>query len=482
MCSEGITMKLFVFTLVLVFSTLSLSSQKLKFFDRYNSNTKISELTRIITLDTSVYLVSHSLRGLNIPYIYIEKTTDYGDSWHNVYRKDSADCSGPFDKEYIDKFIDLGEGTIWAQYKNDMIVESTDGGETWSDEFFPFDTNFVVGDFNYTDGVLSCGVWPDTLALSYDKGKTWTKEIIDLDIDTVRYKDGLVYPEKTFVYGDTVVVLLHKRYRYDLEVGQFDWEYDFQFMFSYDKGKTWQHSQMIKNREVSDFDYVNGSLYATTFNVEAKDTVINNIDTVTYYLQGRLYKAETIESDFESVLDFNRNQYFMGCNIFDDGNGYIRSTKEIFRSVDNFNTWYAVEYTNLPNDPIKYQTIRSIAAPAMNKVMIMHDLNFSRLESDQDGVEEIRSKIDKLTIYPNPAQPGSSLSMSFEVLTPASYSFSLVDISGNEYPILSETEYLQAGAINREITIPSDISSGSYFLAVKSDGNITAMHRVIIVK
>ncbi len=475
-------MKLFVFILLLVVSTLNLSSQKLKFFDRYNGAKRISELTRIIALDTTTYLVAHSMSGDLVPYIYIEKTTDYGDSWQNVYFKDSADCSGPFDKEYIDKFIDLGEGTIWAQYKNDMIVESTDGGETWSDEFFPFDTNFVVGHYNYTDGVLSCGVWPDTLAMSYDKGKTWTKEIIDLDIDTVRYKDGLVYPEKTFVYGDTVVVLLHKRYRYDLEVGQFDWEYDFQFMFSYDKGKTWQHSQMIKNREVSDFDYVNGSIYATTFNVEAKDTVINNIDTVTYYLQGRLYKAETIESDFESVLEFNRNQYFMECNIFEDGNGYIRSTFEVYRSNDNFETWYLVEYFDINKDTVNYPSIDVIAVPTINKAMIMHGLSFSRLESDQDGIDEMRSKVDKLTIYPNPAQPGSTLSISFEILTPSLYSFSLVDISGNEYPILSETEYLHAGAIQREITIPSDISSGSYFLAVKSDGNITAMHRVIIVK
>ncbi len=474
-------MKLYAFLILSIISITNLNSQELKYFDRSNGANIISERTTITSLDSSIYLVAHTVTGASIPYMYIEKTTDYGETWENVYSIDSVDCFGQFDKEYIDNFLNLGNGTIWAQYKNDKIIESTDNGATWSTEFFPFDTNFVLGKINYTDGVLSCFVCPDTLALSYDKGKSWKKEIVEIEIDTVRYKDGLVYGEKTFVYGDTVVVLLHKRYRYNLEVGQFNWENDFQYMYSYDRGKSWEYSKLLKNREVTDFNYVNGTVHATTKNTEAKDTIINDIDSVTYYLQGRLYKAANLESNLETVLEFYNNRYLLEFHLFKDGKGYIRSPRVLFRSEDNFETWYEVDYINIPKDLSEYKFIKSIAAPSFNRIIMTHGLSYSRLE-ETTGVSENGSKLDELKVYPNPVQPGSTLSMSFEILTPSLYSFSLVDISGNEYPIQSETEYLHAGAIQREITIPSDISSGSYFLAVKSDGNITAMHRVIIVK
>jgi hypothetical protein len=441
-----------------------------------------TETTEIIDIDSNTYIWAHSVKGALEPYIYFEKTTDYGKTWKTVFRRDSVKLKNFWDPDFIINLINLGDGELWAQAKNDRVIRSTDYGETWGNDFFPFDTNYIYGNINYHNGTLSCVVWPDTLAISTDKGKTWEKEVIKIDYDTSFYSKDYVDPVQSYVFGDTCFVVVELVRFEDLQNPSLDYEWDFKLLVSFDRGKTWQTKPRMDNR-VCDYLHLShdNTLYLAMQYAKTQPYIDPVGDSSTKVVTvTALYKSHDFGATIDTVLS-ERKDVIQKLDAIDKNIMVVITTSRVFVSNDNCNTFYESEYGEEWPTEMR-PTIRDAAMSSETKGMLAFNGFIATLEA-KTSISELRRKINSLAANPNPVYSGASLSVSFEVQQSGDYSYSISDLSGREFELPLASEHLSAGTHHAlSFNLPDYLTAGTYFLNVKHNGEVSAMKKIVVVK
>jgi plastocyanin len=92
------------------------------------------------------------------------------------------------------------------------------------------------------------------------------------------------------------------------------------------------------------------------------------------------------------------------------------------------------------------------------------------------GLNKSASLTNSLQVYPNPAS--EKINVSFNVKKDNNVNIKLIDVLGNEVATLIN-EKMSAGEYREQLSIPSRISTGLYFVKI-SVGNDVAMKRISI--
>ncbi len=466
--------KFILFFILFVISLYVAISDVLQF---HPTGSHLSGPTIVLALDSNTFIKTHSPNFTSSPYIEIEKTTDYGQSWKTVYYSDSL---SNVPKNEIIELLDLGDGVIWAQAKNDRILESTDYGETWGKSFFPFDTNYIMGDICLDKGNLACVVWPDTFAISTDKGNTWTKNIIKYNYDSTLYDRKDVYTHRAFLFGDTCITVLEKIRRTNIELPNFYYQEDSHLILSTDGGITWDLGVENANKTIRNVVKTNSNSFYYSVNYHLSTEVINPVgDTVTESrLTTQLCKTSDFAKTYDTVFTNIHSQFIKKVNFFDDGHIFLTLLGSIFISEDNGQTFYEIDYKGFPD---MFPLIDDSDFYSPQRGMVTFNKSYATIEQES-SVEEYNQKVSKISIYPNPISSSELIHLRYEVLDPGEYSYSISDLSGNSINIDFPAEYLNEGNKEIDLQLPYQISSGSYFIIILHNGNITAMAKLAVVR
>ncbi len=103
--------------------------------------------------------------------------------------------------------------------------------------------------------------------------------------------------------------------------------------------------------------------------------------------------------------------------------------------------------------------------------------NLSGIDNSTAGVEVLTKSGTKMTVYPNPVS-GNQFAIEIADATAGSWSYELYNISGQL--VLNGTMPLGNGTTKAQISIPSNIGTGMYFIHVNHDGSAEANAPVLI--
>lgn len=466
--------KFILFFMLFVISLYVAISDVLQF---HPTGSHLSGPTIVLTLDSNTFIKTHSPNLTSNPYIEIEKTTDYGQSWKTVYYSDSLTQVKYFE---IMELLNLGDGIIWAQSKNDRILESTDYGETWEKSFFPFDTNYIMGNICVDKGNLACVVWPDTFAISTDRGKTWTKNIIEYNFDSTLYDRKDVYTHRAFLFGDTCVTVLEKIRRTNIEIPNFYFQEDSHLILSTDGGITWDLGVENSNKTIRNVVKTNSNSFYYSANYYIPTEVIDPVgDTVTESrLATQLCKTSDFAKTYDTVFTNIHAQYIKKVNLFENSKIYLTLLASLFVSDDNGQTFYEIDYKGFPD---MFPMIDDSDFYSSQRGMVTFNKSYATIEQTT-SVEELNRRVDRIKVYPNPISSGELIHLRYEVLDPGEYSYSISDLAGHSVTITPKAEYLTEGNKEVNIQLPSELAAGTYFLNIMHNGNITAITKFILAR
>ncbi len=98
--------------------------------------------------------------------------------------------------------------------------------------------------------------------------------------------------------------------------------------------------------------------------------------------------------------------------------------------------------------------------------------------SDETAIKENNSLLNRCILFPNPAQPGSLVTLSLDDEFAGETRIELIDISGR---VIQEEKLSLFGAIRQDIQyqLPSELIPGAYFIRVSSGDNIIDFKLVV---
>lgn len=123
---------------------------------------------------------------------------------------------------------------------------------------------------------------------------------------------------------------------------------------------------------------------------------------------------------------------------------------------------------------IQFATYNLKNKPSGQSIAYIDNLSFDRFI--YAGIDESKSQVNKLNIYPNPTD--SKLNVHFELLQKENISIFIYDINGSEILKLTE-QFFDAG--NHELNYNlTDLSCGIYFLVTQCGSSITHSKLMIV--
>ncbi len=441
----------------------------------------------VSALDSANFVIARSTQGF-LHNRYIERTSDYGQTWDTIFFKEDEIADNASNQLYdvyyknTDSIFALeGYGEYW---------KTTNGGTSWEHGWVGDSaTANVSQEIVIFNDIIYTGLRIDsTILYSNDFGESWgtirIKPNIDLSDDkyfAAWYSAPIFVGNNMYCYANFI-----KTSNYiDLQFIS-----EFSLVKSSDNGESWEHIFTLdENACTSAAQDKNDNIYFLNNYYVMKDTVYKQGDDTPYFRSvtcSYILKYDTKTNTLDTIWEAPRGEYstINGKLCITESNTFhMIFFNTVFRSEDEGQTWYMEKLRDSKGemDPAVITEFDDLVMVDENHGMIgrfntyiMYDITTS--------VTEPLQNVSEMKANPNPIYAGASLSLSYEVLKPGEYSYTITNMAGREFSISIPSEQLSTGQQNISIELPNALTAGSYFLNIKHNGEVTAMKKIVVVK
>ncbi len=441
----------------------------------------------VSALDSANFLIARSTSGW-LQNRYIEKTTDYGQTWDTIFFKEDEIADNASNQLYdvyyknTDSIFALeGYGEYW---------KTTNGGTSWEHGWVGDSANTNISNeiVIHNNILYTGGRREDMIVFSTDFGDTWKKISIEHLIDLSDSKYVNRYFSAPIFFEDAMYCYLNL-YK---ESAYIDMQFisEFRLFKTTDEGKSWSEVCYVdENACTSAAQDKNDNIYFLNNYYVTKDTVYKQGDDTPYFRSATysyILKYDTKTNTLDTIWDTPRGEYpaVRGKLCITESNTFhMMFVNNIFRSEDEGQTWYMEKLRDSKGemDPAVITDFHDLVMADENHGMIGKTNTYIMYDITTSVTEPLQN-VSEMQANPNPIYSGASLTLSYEVLKPGEYSYTITNMAGREFNISIPSEQLTKGQQNISIELPNALTAGSYFLNIKHNGEVTAMKKIVVVK
>ena len=390
---------------------------------------------------------------------YLRRTTDGGVSWENVLMNSEYEKN-----KYLPDVNDMAypnENLFIAVGDSGLVLRTTNKGETW--DKFRLDSNVMLGKLSMLDeyyGIMVSGDYPIPITTLHvlkttDGGKSW-EEMNYYDDDRISFQEIKVVSRNKIA-----AIIWHRETE--------EWkDATKKFLMVYNN---WEYCDTLPiPKYMFHLDFVNESQgwIAGGYYSMNEPTTDKFTQEIYYTSDGGNNWIEQRNRPYEKYKGY----VISGLDMYDENFGIAQSNHAmILITTDGGKNWQENQLTDIDYTTGSSYPFSGIsAASATTAYAILQGDTVFKYTSEISDVNE--GDYSLANIHPNPATSQITISLVEEFISEPQ-----IDIIDN-LGFIHEPEYQ---INNREITInTSSLSSGVYFLRIRSGGQVETKKFVVV--
>lgn len=441
--------------------------------------------------ETNLENISSRLSRLNSIQFYRDKYYTVGDngcifesnnsenSWINLQKSLSIDYGLLRGVTFIDSLYGFVYGQRWGDYsqKESLLINTTDGGMTWSNCISPDNSGFYILKKHNN---LIWATSQRTVYKSVDNGSSWLS-VISVDDDFIR--DIALRGENIIgiIYGKTLKISFN---------GGVDWTTK-----SFSNLNVSFLKKLIIIEEKKWFLLAHGGIGEPTFvstDIGGSWNLLNRNftsmefvdDKIGYAIDSTIYKTvDGGNSWIEVNKTMKKNTYWTSTLFFlDESTGWIRSSSNLYFTNDAGNNW--VQELGFSGDP-NYPEFSSINILNRDNVWAVSSNGaiLKMIPGKASGIVQLKEHIPTFVKlyqnFPNPFNPETTIL--YTIPHAEHVTLKVYDVLGREVATVVD-EFKHAGTYSSKLNTQNyKMSSGIYFYRLQA-GNYSETMKLILLK